>query len=331
MIRGGISTFHIPLPLIVTPHCYIGLMNYSAYQKYRNQLRDSSARWFAENNKRVQPDRPYMLQSRDDWPDNIILDEVVDYIKRVMREREGSDSGFALHKYVYHGLSSQAMLFNLVGPLIVRDDLQAMRPAFEAAGVPWPDSPLSGEFEFEDREVFNERQSQPTSIDLVLGPRDSTHTLFVEAKLTEEGFGGCSLYKNKACKGGNPAANLNDCPLHAEKGRTYWTLLEKHRFLRGPLSEGPKCQLANHYQFFRECLFALEKHGHFVLLADERSPVFLRTVDDGAGLFTELRTFVPEELRDRTVAVTIQAVVGAIRESGRHGDWVESFCVKYGI
>ncbi len=305
-------------------------MNHSAYQAYRNQLRDAAARWFTENNKRVQPHRPYILQRHHDWPDNIIIEEVVDYINEVMRGREKSDSGFALHQYVHHGLSSQAMLFNLVGPLIVRDDLDAMRPAFEAAGVPWPNGAVAGEFEFEDREVFNERQSQPTSIDLVLGPGNSSHTLFVEAKLTEQDFGGCSLYKSKECEGGNPAADFGGCPLH-KKGRKYWALLEKHQFLRGPMSEGAQCQLADHYQFFRECLFALEKHGHFVLLADERSPVFLPTADGDDGLLAELTKFVPEELRGRMAAVTIQGVMDAIRGSGRHGDWIERFRTKYGM
>jgi len=45
---------------------------------------------------------------------------VAAYIEEEHAQREAQQQGFPLHKYTHHGLSSQAMLFNLVGSLIVR-------------------------------------------------------------------------------------------------------------------------------------------------------------------------------------------------------------------
>ncbi len=64
---------------------------------------------------------PYLLAEWEDWGSNIILPEVAEYITKE-RQIRSAKKGFPLHKYIHHGLSSQAMLLNLVGPLIVRQD-----------------------------------------------------------------------------------------------------------------------------------------------------------------------------------------------------------------
>ncbi len=48
------------------------------------------------------------------------------------------------------------MLFNLVGPLIVRQDFETLKIAFEHQGVPCPLGETTAEFELYDRSVFNE-------------------------------------------------------------------------------------------------------------------------------------------------------------------------------
>jgi hypothetical protein len=93
---------------------------------FEHDLRKAASAWFAEQGCATHPQRSYCLKSRDDWPHNIILDEVAAYIARVKHASEEAGKPFPLHKYVHHGLSSQAMVFNLVGPLITRDDYVSM-------------------------------------------------------------------------------------------------------------------------------------------------------------------------------------------------------------
>ncbi len=60
------------------------------------------------------------------------------------------------------------MLFNLVGPLIVRNDLAPLRDAFAEAGISWPEGNPAATWEVTDRKIFGEDSGQPTSIDLVI-------------------------------------------------------------------------------------------------------------------------------------------------------------------
>ena len=77
-------------------------------------------------------------------------------------------------------------------------------------------------------------------------------------------------------------------------GRTYLPILEKNGFLAGPLASDATCPLANHYQFYRELLLAIELKGTFVLLADDRSPVFQSKGTPDRGLWPLLSRLVPE-------------------------------------
>jgi hypothetical protein len=275
----------------------------------------------------------FILDDWHNWPRNIILDEVVDYIKEVKRERDAKGQGFALHKYIHHGLSSQAMLFNLIGPLIVREDLSLLDAALGGEGLVWPEGCINALLEFEDRAVFNEDAGQPTSMDLVLTNADDQPFVFIEYKFSEEGFGGCSVFGTGDCDGRNPACDFSLCYLH-HVGRRYWELMEKYGFLDGPVKDERLCVMASHYQFFRIVLFALAYGRPCVLLSDARSPSFDNRGLDGQqrqrGRMPMLLDFVPEVARSQVVAVTIQDVVAAIKAGGGH-EWVGQFEEKYGL
>lgn len=292
-------------------------------------MQHHAARWFKRRGLKVQQKTPYILRARAQWPENIILPEVAALIARTKKEREERQRPFPLHRYVHHGLSSQAMLFNLVGPLLERGDLEALAGLFPGVDIPW--SAALGELEYEDREVFNERQAQPTSLDLVLGEAGRSPRLLVEAKLVEQEFGGCSIFSDGDCDGRNPAAAHDDCYLHVA-GREYWTCLARHGFLEGPMLKSPVCLLASYYQYFREVLFALERGGQMVFLVDARNPVFQRDGDGGPrGLLPFLEQFFPDALREQVITVTIQQALDAIEATGRHEDWTGSFREKYGM
>lgn len=296
---------------------------------YEPKLREVAAAWFEKKKFPVDQKYKFILDKWENWDRNIILEEVASYVKRVKEKRDAAGKGFALHKYIHHGLSSQAMLFNLVGPLIVTRDYAPLRNAIENAELVWPDNVTDVQFEYEDRRVLNEDSGQPTSIDLVIGD-PSKPALFVESKFVEKEFGGCSVFTAGDCDGRNPAKEKELCYLH-HIGRKYWDLLEKHGFLYGPVGEERQCFLMAHYQYFREVLFALEKQGTFVLLCDERSPTFFCKGEPGErGLLPLLLDFTPPHLRCKVGMITIQSLVDEIEASCNH-DWIGEFKEKYGL
>ncbi len=303
---------------------------YPRHRDFENGLRQVAAAWFKGKGLAVHDHYPYILADLQQWRQNIILPEVAGYIEAEIRRREAQRQGFPLHKYLHHGLSSQAMLFNLVGPLIVSGDLEPLRAAFGGQGIAWPAGKVSASFEIENRAVFNEDSGQPTSIDLVLKGDDGSPSLFVEAKLVEREFGGCSVFEEGDCDGRNPAQDPAHCYLY-HVGRKYWQLLDKYGFLVGAIGQSAICILASYYQFFREVVFALELGGSFVLLSDERNPTFHCDGPWGQrGLAPFLLSLVPPVLHGRIAAVSIQQVVAAVKASGRHA-WIAEFERKYGL
>ena len=304
---------------------------YPRHREFEDDLRRVASKWFADRQFPVNHKYPFILAEWERWQDNLIDRDVADYIETERGRREARREGFPLHKYVHHGLSSQAMLFNLVGPLIVRKDLAPLRDAMEREGVQWPAGAVEADFEFEDRRVFNEDAGQPTSIDLVVKDSAGQPRIFIESKLVEREFGGCSVFGMGDCDGRNPALDPQSCYLH-HIGRGYWTLLQQHGFLEGPLVNDSMCVLANHYQFFRELLLALHLDGVFILLSDERNPTFHCRGRNGhdRGLMPLLLGMVPAGLRNRVGSVSIQQVVSAIKDSERH-PWIREFETKYGL
>ena len=306
---------------------------YPRRRQFEASLRDAATAWFAERAYATHPKMTYCLASWDDWPKNIVLPEVAAYVSSEKLRCEREARPYPLHKYLHHGLSSQAHAFNLIGPLIVRNDLEPLRRVLVAHGVSWPTTGATACFEFEDRSVFAETSGQPTSVDIVIRDAQGEPTIFIEHKLTEPEFGGCSVYEAGDCDGRSPAHDHGLCYLH-HVGRRYWEQMDRFGFSAMVDARAP-CPFAMHYQFFREVLLALAKGGTFVLLSDERSPVFhVKPKHGGAperGLMPMLLELVPVEHRSRVVSVSVQEVTAAVRESGRHGDWLETYLQKYAL
>jgi hypothetical protein len=302
---------------------------FKRYSAYQRELRDVAERWFAKKGFAINPKKHYELKSHDDWPKNIICADVTKYIQEENEKSRGKKY-FPLHKDLHHGLSSQAMTFNLLGPLIVREDLEPLRTIIEQAGIKWPTGEITTEFEYDDRSVFNEDVGQPTSIDLAIS--GETEGLFVEVKYTEARFGGCGIFSQGDCDGRNPVVHgFDTCYLH-HIGRRFWELMKEFSFGETGFVSGPICLFANYYQFFREILFSLSERGSFVLLYDERSPVFVKTLKNGkeSGVWPLLMRSVPVEHFNKVGRITMQQLVTEIEKSGHHNDWIDEFKSKYG-
>jgi POLQ-like helicase len=303
---------------------------YPHHNLFESELQSYAESYFHQKGYTVRKKQPYILTERKQWRNNIILTEVAEFITSERNQRASQHVSFPLHGYIHHGLSSQAMLFNLVGPLVIRDDFEPIKEVIESKGVNLPKGKITAQFEFEDRKVFNETHGQPTSIDLVLYI-DSVPSLFIEAKFVERKFGGCSVFKRGDCEGRNPASQLSFCYLH-QMPRWYWKLMLKHNVLNNAWKNSPVCPLANYYQFFRVLLFALHYNGLFVFLHDQRNPTFYYKGPDGyRGIFAFLVSMLPEELRSKIIEISTQELFKSIQKSGRHADWTSEFAEKYGM
>jgi hypothetical protein len=300
------------------------------HKAFEKILQNAAANWFKTQGYPTRVRMPYCLQSWGDWKHNIILDEVANYIESFKADCERNGKPFPLHKYVHHGLSSQAMTFNLIGPLITRNDFDPFMVLLDQANVNISNDIISASFEYEDRAVFNEDSGQPTSIDVVLKNKSQDPVVFIEAKLVEKEFGGCTVFSNGDCNGQNPLSEKDTCYLHFI-GRKYWDLVEKYGFTKRLRSER-QCIFVAHYQFFREVLFSLEKGGTFILLSDERSPVFhCSGYSKSRGLMPFLMDFVPDELIERIAFISVQKLANIIKRSDKHSDWIDQFEIKYGL
>lgn len=303
---------------------------YKRCSKFKAKLQAAATAWFEKHGYATNPRMSYCLARWSEWRHNVICADVVEYVD----VRRDEAVIFPLHKYAHHGLSSQALTFNLIGPLLVRNDLAPLKEAFAESDLAWPEGITadSAVFECENRTVFNEGSGQPTSIDVALEGKEGK--VFIEVKLSESEFGGCSVFKNGDCEGRAPAFDsFGDCYLHHIE-RKYWVLAKKYDLLQMPMFKGPICPFANYYQFFRELLFAISENGTFVLLHDARNPAFVRDGKNGEaqrGLWPLLVESLPEGLRHSVGRVTIQTLVQKIEDSGRHGDWIGSFKEKYAL
>ncbi len=300
------------------------------FQDYRRRMERHAAAHFTSQGLPVRQRAPYILRDWKDWPRNLIQPQLAELVWAERERRQAQGQGFPLHKYVHHGLSSQAMLFNLVLPLLAADDIDALGPAFAAARIPWPGPGATAKLEVEDRAIFAETQGQPTSFDLRIdGP--GAAPIFVEAKLVEPAFGGCSLLAGGDCEGWNPALDPARCPLQ-RMGRRYWERLDELGFMVGELASSPVCLLGSYYQFFREAAFALASGGCFVLLVHGDNPAFQRDeAGDTRGLWPFLCRFVPPERRHRLQRITLQGALAAVEASGRHDSWTGIFRQRYGL
>lgn len=303
---------------------------YTRHKEFEKELRNAANLWFKNKGFSVHSKMPYCLDKWDNWKKNIILQEISDYIEDFRNKSEIESKPFPLHKYIHHGLSSQAMVFNLIGALITRNDLSPLIDLLRSKGISDLELINHAEFEYEDRDVFNEDTGQPTSIDLVLFENKKRPKIFIESKLVEAEFGGCSVFKKGDCTGQNPIKDKAGCYLHFI-GRKYWDLIEKFGFDE-KLKNEKICIFVNYYQFFREILLSLEKEGTFVLLYDERSPVFNYSANGKLkGLIPFLLDFVPKKHTDKIILISVQEVINSISKYKKHNDWIDEFKNKYGL
>src|SRR5262245_60820577 len=108
--------------------------SYHGYNEFYDEVRQAAIAWFAEQGCLVSERYAHVLASTKDWRRNIIVPAVASYIDHEIADAQaGRRCPFALNGQVNNGLSSQAMLFNLVGPLIARRDLEPLRDAFREA------------------------------------------------------------------------------------------------------------------------------------------------------------------------------------------------------
>lgn len=287
------------------------------------QLQEQTAAYFKK--KKLSTLRcGYILKEYKDWKNNLILPEVADYIDR-KREESSGKVPFPLHKYIHHGLSSQACLFNLMGQLLVSKDFIALKEIIGLSGLKLQGNVCSAELEFSAGKIFNENRGQPTSVDLYV-QTDKNEKVFIEFKFTEAEFGTCSVYEDGDCDGMNPDQDLNLCYLHRLQ-RKYMVLMKKYDLLKNY----EYCPFTEFYQAYRLLLSALESEGqcYFMLIHDKRNPTFFIN-DDGKnrGRFVRFKSLLPEEIRKRVFILTIQQIVGYLKEH-KKSDWLIEFQEKY--
>ena len=300
------------------------------HRAFSKTCREAAADWFTKKGYTTNTKMPYCLAKWSDWKSNIILPDVADYFEEKHKDAERMAVPFPLHKYLHHGMSSQAMAFNLIGPMVVSKDYSPLVAVLRAKHIQGAENVVDAEFEYSDRKVFNEDAGQPTSIDIALKDSMGKPLIFMESKFEERDFGGCSVFGAGDCDGRNPIGSEASCFLHFV-GREYWPLMKKHG-ISYAIQNDRQCLFTSHYQFFREVILALEKGGTFVLLSDERSPVFHCRSDAGErGLMPFLASLLPEAIRGRVASISTQELVAEIERHERHRDWVAEFKDKYGM
>ena len=298
-------------------------MRINEYNQFNKEQIDFASKWFKDKSLKVSETKPYILSERKDWKFNIINASVIEYIEKCKKESKSKKMAFPLHLWLHHGLSSQAMLFNLFGEAVANNDVEIIYEALGFVDIPMDNAKVS--FELSDREVFKEMQHQPTSFDLAI-LNDNGGNVFLEAKYTETEFSGCSVVRNGNCDGLNPIGNIESCYL-TSKGCLYWELMRKYK-LDEPYKNTPICPFVIYYQFYREILFALEKEGCYVLLTDKRNPAF-KNSNPQRGLIPILRDRLPKDKTGSFKTLYIQDVVRILHKHKKYD--MSEFGVKYGI
>lgn len=304
-----------------------GMQSLIHSKKWEEDLQEQLTEYFRNKKYQVYPTKGYILQDRSDWCKNIISGRVSKYIEEQKDECHKNSKPFPLHKWIHHGLSSQAFLFNLLGPLVVDKQWHIFDEILHQAGIQLSANITDAKFEVEDRKVFNEQQAQPTSIDLCLYKGDM-EKVFIEFKFTEKNFGGCSVFNDGDCDGRNPTKDFSLCYLH-HIGRQYWELMKRYGLLTEQMKNSFQCPFSTLYQIYRLILFALKKGGHFLLLYDERNPSFLVERDNiKRGLFNLVYDSLPHDIQSKCHALSVQSILKILE---RHSslNWVDELIEKY--
>jgi len=307
----------------------------TTFKAFEAELQATAATWFRKHGHPVRKDMNSCISEPNLWHHNIILPEVARLIRITAstwnRRLPGVASRF--EGTLHHGLSTHAMAFNLLGPLVTRKDLAPIKAAFKAVGGWGHWDELYAYFEAHDRKVFNELRGIPACLDFAI--MGNGNGLFMDVIFTQSGFGGCPHIQDGSCDGKNPCSfgKLSECAL-ARSGNTLWTRMEEWEMSEATRIDGDTCPFVNYYAFFRSLMYSLVKDGVYILIYDERNPLFVQRDAKGnlvGGLCQQLSESLPRHIWSRVGAFTVQDLVRAIEKSGRHGDWIQKFKDKYGI
>jgi hypothetical protein len=275
-----------------------------------------------------------------------IMDQVKDLLTgRVDRQYNGTSSDIAVHDYVGHIASSQALCWNIVIPMKKHDNFtplfENLNKAFEAGGL---DSTF--DFGIETTAVLELNVGEDlgegklaTSIDLYLRTADG-RVCTIEFKLTEPNFGTCKLFRDKKCDGiygspNNSQANGEYMCYLAKIGRRYWQLGGQYNLL-DPTKVNDPCPLNKYYQALRNLMVAKKRAGEslgkevrgvFVLAADNRNDAFWNPGNHFDDLKHYLLKVRGENIPD-VFRISTQDIVK--RFSGSPEGYKEYFKVKYG-
>ena len=264
---------------------------------------------------------------------------------RVDRQYHGASPDIAIHDYVGHIASSQALCWNVVMPMKKHDNFtplfETLSEAFQAVG-------LISQFDFgiETTAVLELNVGEDlgegrlaTSIDLYLRTADGK-VCAVEFKLSEPNFGECKLFRSKKCDGvyggsNNIQTNAGYMCYLAKIKRRYWQLGGQYNLL-DPTKVNDPCPLNKYYQALRNLMVAKKRAGEslgkevrgvFVLAADERNDAFWGPGNHFDSLKKYLCEIRGEEVPD-VFRVSTQDIVK--RFSGSLAGYKEYFNVKYG-
>ena len=275
-----------------------------------------------------------------------IMEQAKDLLTgRVDRQYNGASPDIAIHDYVGHIASSQALCWNIVIPMKKHDNFT---PLFETLSEAFQAGGLGSQFDFgiETTAVLELNVGEDlgegrlaTSIDLYLRT-PAGKVCAVEFKLTESNFGTCRLYREKKCNGiygspNNMQANGDYMCYLAKIGRRYWQLGGQYNLL-DPTKVNDPCPLNKYYQALRNLMVAKKRAGEslgkgvrgvFVLAADERNDAFW-----GPGNhFDSLKEYL-DNMRGGNIPdvfrISTQDIVR--RFSGSLEGYKEYFAVKYG-
>lgn len=264
------------------------------------------------------------------------------------RHYHDASSEIAVHDYVGHIASSQALCWNIVLLMKKHDNFG---PLFEVLSSALAKEGMAPDFDFgiETTEVLELNVGQDlgedgrasTSIDLYLRTPQGK-VCAVEFKLTEPDFGRCKLPRDRNGKCDGSYGSLNNierndgymCYL-AMRGRRYWHLGGQYNLLN-PTRLNKPCPLNTYYQALRNLMVAKKRaqessdkeiRGIFILAADERNAAFWGLnshYDSFKKYLEEVRgKYVPDVFR-----ISVQDIVNSF--SGSLSQYKEYFHVKYG-
>lgn len=279
-----------------------------------------------------------------------IMEQAQDMLAgRVDRQYDDVSSGIAIHDYIGHIASSQALCWNVILPMKKHDNF---KPLFDVLTSVLAQEGMASDFNFgiETTEVLElnvaedlgEEGKAATSIDVYLRTSQG-RVCTVEFKFTEPDFGRCKLPRdrNGKCDGsyGSPSnVEKNNgffCYL-AAIGRRYWHLGGQYNLINPSRLNRP-CPLDIYYQALRNLMVAKKRgqestdsdvRGILVLVSDWRNKAFWgygNRLDDFKQYLLDVRgKYIADVFR-----VSVQDIVR--RFSGNLYQYKEYFRVKYGF